>query len=681
MGLAGVVLSNLFAHLLKFDEARIRSGFYGFNGILFGAALAYYYELTPFLLAVFPVFIFMTFLIVAVLENAFAAMFNLPGLSLPFVLALFISIVFLRNYDGAMVPAVLYARSFPALHSLPDAVSAYFHSLSLIFFQPGIAAGIVIGLGILIFSRVLFVLSLLGFAASYFFLHWLLPHHADQWMVVAGFNSILAAIALGGSLIIPSRKSALLALIAVLMVVIFTGFFAQIMTPAHLPMLVLPFNVVVLTTLYSLKFRQKTSGLVLLYFQPGSPEENFYYHRSQQARFEKFKFFMADLPISGEWLISQGHNGDITHKSDWKHAWDFVVADEHDRTYQNGGTALEDFHCYRLPVTAPLDGEVALVVDSIPNNTIGEVNLAQNWGNTIILNHGQGLYSALSHLEPGTARVAKGDQVKRGQVLALCGNSGRSPEPHLHFQFQATDRLGDKTISYPFGYYLESNGSGPFLRISAFPVEQMRVQNIVEHRSVRAAFRFPFGSTYEWECTLPDGQTTRETWTVEVDIYNALYLKSSAGATLGFTAGEKVFYASHFQGNRRCALYYFYLCAAQVPMTFLTGLRWQDTLPLSKVFRTPARYVSELLLLLGPRYEACLTFSWDETIQNGWSIVLKSALEISSIGHAHRTERRGAGELVISSEGDISSFQYSERGRSIMIAKQMTETTKELALV
>jgi urea transporter len=239
LGLAGVVLSNLLAYVLRFDEARIRSGFYGFNGILFGAALGYYYELTPFLLAVFPVFIFVTFLITVVLENHFAAVFNLPGLSLPFVLALFITIIFLRNYDGAMVPAVLYARSFPPLHSLPDAISAYFHSLSLILFQPGLAAGILISAGLLIFSRVLFVLSLAGFAASYLFLNWLLPHQADQWLVIAGFNSILTAIALGGSLIIPSRKSALLAVLAVLMVVIFAGFFAQILTAIHLPMLVL----------------------------------------------------------------------------------------------------------------------------------------------------------------------------------------------------------------------------------------------------------------------------------------------------------------------------------------------------------------------------------------------------------------------------------------------------------
>lgn len=32
--------------------------------------------------------------------------------------------------------------------------------------------------------------------------------------------------------------------------------------------------------------------------------------------------------------------------------------------------------------------------------------------------------------------VQEGESVLRGQVVALCGNSGNSSEPHLHFQIQ-----------------------------------------------------------------------------------------------------------------------------------------------------------------------------------------------------------------------------------------------------
>jgi murein DD-endopeptidase MepM/ murein hydrolase activator NlpD len=60
------------------------------------------------------------------------------------------------------------------------------------------------------------------------------------------------------------------------------------------------------------------------------------------------------------------------------------------------------------------------------NETIG--------GNLIILDIGDSRYAVYAHLQPGSLRVGLGDRVKRGQVLALVGNSGNSTGPHLHFQ-------------------------------------------------------------------------------------------------------------------------------------------------------------------------------------------------------------------------------------------------------
>ena len=70
-------------------------------------------------------------------------------------------------------------------------------------------------------------------------------------------------------------------------------------------------------------------------------------------------------------------------------------------------------------------------------NNIGDVNLGDNWGNTIIIKHGDYLFSKISHIKEGSFKVRVGDYVKKGDVLAVCGNSGRSPEPHLHFQLQS----------------------------------------------------------------------------------------------------------------------------------------------------------------------------------------------------------------------------------------------------
>jgi murein DD-endopeptidase MepM/ murein hydrolase activator NlpD len=57
-------------------------------------------------------------------------------------------------------------------------------------------------------------------------------------------------------------------------------------------------------------------------------------------------------------------------------------------------------------------------------------------GNTVVIEHEPNLYSVYCHLKRGSVKVQLGQSLKRGQVLGLCGNSGHSSEPHLHFQLQ-----------------------------------------------------------------------------------------------------------------------------------------------------------------------------------------------------------------------------------------------------
>jgi murein DD-endopeptidase MepM/ murein hydrolase activator NlpD len=42
----------------------------------------------------------------------------------------------------------------------------------------------------------------------------------------------------------------------------------------------------------------------------------------------------------------------------------------------------------------------------------------------------------MNHLKQNSLKVKIGDQVKQGQELAQCGNSGAGPIPHVHFQLQ-----------------------------------------------------------------------------------------------------------------------------------------------------------------------------------------------------------------------------------------------------
>jgi murein DD-endopeptidase MepM/ murein hydrolase activator NlpD len=55
-------------------------------------------------------------------------------------------------------------------------------------------------------------------------------------------------------------------------------------------------------------------------------------------------------------------------------------------------------------------------------------------GNSIVIDHGQGVYSCYFHLNTMNYKV--GDFIKKGEVLGLSGSTGRVTGPHLHFTFR-----------------------------------------------------------------------------------------------------------------------------------------------------------------------------------------------------------------------------------------------------
>jgi murein DD-endopeptidase MepM/ murein hydrolase activator NlpD len=77
---------------------------------------------------------------------------------------------------------------------------------------------------------------------------------------------------------------------------------------------------------------------------------------------------------------------------------------------------------FRVPTGTP--------VEAMNDGTVLLARLLYYEGNFVVLDHGQGLLTIYMHLSE--FKVKEGDQVKRGQVIALSGGTGRATGPHLH---------------------------------------------------------------------------------------------------------------------------------------------------------------------------------------------------------------------------------------------------------
>jgi len=72
----------------------------------------------------------------------------------------------------------------------------------------------------------------------------------------------------------------------------------------------------------------------------------------------------------------------------------------------------------------------------------GIVIVAQTWsgyGNTVVIDHGNGLWTLYGHIRNGGILVEKGQSVKVGEKIAEVGSTGNSTGPHLHFEVRKNE--------------------------------------------------------------------------------------------------------------------------------------------------------------------------------------------------------------------------------------------------
>lgn len=205
---------------------------------------------------------------------------------------------------------------------------------------------------------------------------------------------------------------------------------------------------------YWMIFSEYRAEITSLYFMV--------YDGPEEIRPSKRNTTNLDLPFKGEWFVFWGgdtkkDNYHVINKAQ-KNAFDIIIIDEKNRSFKTNGGKNEDYYAFGQPLFAACDAVVVAVRDGVPDNIPGKMNEKQVTGNSVFLKTANDEYLLYAHFKMNSIKVKEGDKVKKGQLLGLCGNSGNSSEPHLHFHLQDKPSMTEATGIKSFFEKIKVNG-------------------------------------------------------------------------------------------------------------------------------------------------------------------------------------------------------------------------------
>jgi len=571
IGLFAILTSNGTAFILGLERQKIRKGYYGFNPLLVALALTFFYAPSFNLVILVLLGGILTTFLAEALQRTLWYYLRLPALSLPFVIGF--SIVVSASLGFGKLELAEWPLSAAGLTTGSSVADLFLRSLGAVLFQVDVLSGAIILIAFLVHSRIGVLLGVAGFAAGYVTHAWLGAYPQVLTEQYLGFNYVLTGIALGGIFLIPRAGALVLAVLgAAASALIMLS--AKVLLPAYLPPTALPFNIITLLILYVLQQRLSPSpGLQLSLAEASTPEENLSTHRANLRQFRRWGVEMI-LPFNGTWIVTQGFDGPMTHKEDWRFAIDFVIPGSKGKLHKGSGSDLVDYPCFGVPVLAPADGTIVHVTSDVHDNPIGTVNERDHWGNAVIIEHAPNYYSCVAHLRKGSAQVKIGDRVRAGQAIGRCGNSGRSPYPHLHFQVQSVPTIGAPTLCFEFAHYLKEKSESKEFVLRGTPKEGELIQHLPVNPHAQQFFPYSFAHDLIYAMTRRDSVTT-ERWRTEIDFHGNLSIVSAPIETrMTFTMDHGVLSVRKLEGSRDTGLYHVGELLTDVPLVTGETLSW-----------------------------------------------------------------------------------------------------------
>ncbi|MES2951759.1 MAG: M23 family metallopeptidase [Pseudomonadota bacterium] len=202
------------------------------------------------------------------------------------------------------------------------------------------------------------------------------------------------------------------------------------------------------------------------------------------------------LPIKGKFMVHDGHDYYAHHRrlntehpaakdlglaqNFMRYNLDLNSTNDHFDIHRGTGAKNEDWFAWGQPLYATGDGTVVDAADATPDNIRGGESFFKGekvktepmhfYGNYLVIDHGNGEFSLLGHVQKGSLAVKVGDVVKRGQLVARIGNSGSSHNPQVHYELRTGKDLKVEGLPATFVGYRRHLGA-KVVPVDAGPVD------------------------------------------------------------------------------------------------------------------------------------------------------------------------------------------------------------------
>ncbi len=258
--LVGLVVATCTAIGLGVDRTSLRSGLFGYNGMLVGMALSIYLTANPLLWAYVVFGAGISVVVMLAMVNV-AKTWSIPVLTAPFVLTTWLMLLGSYNFTAISL-ADVPPPALPSTHAIASAmpldslalVNAALFGVSQVFFIGNAITGVIFLLALLVSSRWAAAYALAGSVLAIAVAQTLGANSDGIAAGLVGFSPVLTAIAIGTMFDTPRPRVVFYVAAATIFTVITQAALNSALMPLGIPVLTAPF--VAVTWLFLLPLRK-----------------------------------------------------------------------------------------------------------------------------------------------------------------------------------------------------------------------------------------------------------------------------------------------------------------------------------------------------------------------------------------------------------------------------------------